>query len=194
MRGTRGVACDISGQKFGRYVVLARAGKDRHGNYLWSCRCDCGAVKTVVGSSLRRGRTQSCGCFNSDQKRAYAAARRAAGETRGTGFRMFVNEYRGGAAQRGHVWALSDDQAADISQKPCDYCGSPPQRVYKGHHGYGAEWVYNGLDRVDNARGYEPDNVVPCCTPCNLMKGRLGRDEFLDQSRRIVAHQAGLNL
>jgi 5-methylcytosine-specific restriction endonuclease McrA len=43
--------------------------------------------------------------------------------------------------------------------KPCHYCNGPTGPT-------GA-----GLDRVDNSRGYAPDNVVPCCQECNRIKG-----------------------
>lgn len=29
----------------------------------------------------------------------------------------------------------------------------------------------SGLDRLDNSRGYEPGNVVPCCKNCNAFRG-----------------------
>lgn len=32
----------------------------------WLCKCDCGNEITVIGSDLRNGHTQSCGCFRKD--------------------------------------------------------------------------------------------------------------------------------
>lgn len=29
------------------------------------------------------------------------------------------------------------------------------------------------LDRKDNSRGYTPDNVVPACRRCNVIKGEV---------------------
>lgn len=29
----------------------------------------------------------------------------------------------------------------------------------------------SGLDRIDNSKGYEKDNVLPCCGRCNIMRG-----------------------
>ena len=39
--------------------------------------------------------------------------------------------------------------------------------------------AYNGLDRVDNSRGYEPSNVVPCCRRCNRAKDDMSSQEFM---------------
>lgn len=50
------------GERYGRLVVIARVGKDRHLNYRYLCQCDCGAEKVVNSNSLRTGRTISCGC------------------------------------------------------------------------------------------------------------------------------------
>lgn len=62
---------DISGQRFGRLVVLgyAEPGPDR--KRPWVCRCDCGQV-VVVGSAyhLTSGNTKSCGCLRADSARA----------------------------------------------------------------------------------------------------------------------------
>lgn len=53
---------DLTGERFGKLVVLGRAGVAKHGQILWKCICDCGRETTVYGSNLRRGFTQSCLC------------------------------------------------------------------------------------------------------------------------------------
>lgn len=53
---------DITGQRYGRWLVLGYAGT--RGKYAyWLCRCDCGTEKAVSGGSLRWGGTFSCGCL-----------------------------------------------------------------------------------------------------------------------------------
>jgi hypothetical protein len=43
-----------------------------------------------------------------------------------------------------------------------------------------------GLDRLDNARGYDADNVVSCCTTCNVVRGnRFTPDEMMLLGRTI---------
>lgn len=67
---------DLTGQRFGRLYVMRR-GED----YLltspyektikripqWLCACDCGNIALVAGSSLRSGKTKSCGCLRRDK-------------------------------------------------------------------------------------------------------------------------------
>lgn len=54
---------DLRGQRFSKLVVLERAENARNGQARFKCRCDCGNEVVVVGSDLKSGRTQSCGCF-----------------------------------------------------------------------------------------------------------------------------------
>ena len=56
---------DLTGQRFGKLVVIAETDKRAsNGGIIWKCKCDCGNVVEVEGGNLRRRRnpTQSCGC------------------------------------------------------------------------------------------------------------------------------------
>lgn len=60
----------------------------------------------------------------------------------------------------------------------CAYCGIPEEHLLRtgvltqvGHP------LKNlGIDRVDNDRGYEPDNLALCCYACNKVKGDVFTD------------------
>lgn len=41
-----------------------------------------------------------------------------------------------------------------------------------------SSYRYNGIDRVDNNKGYEIENVVTCCTDCNKKKLKKTQEEF----------------
>ena len=61
---------DITGQRFGRLVVLHRdETKPRgHGKKVyWICQCDCGNVKSIMGDNIKRGLVVSCGCFHKEK-------------------------------------------------------------------------------------------------------------------------------
>lgn len=64
---------DMTGQRFGRLLVLEKAEshvKPSGGKMaMWKCKCDCGNIVTVLGASLRRGDTTSCGCYRDEHNR-----------------------------------------------------------------------------------------------------------------------------
>lgn len=61
-----GKLIDLSGQRFGRLTVLKEAGRTSERKALWLCHCDCGNNTVVIGTELRQGRTQSCGCYRKE--------------------------------------------------------------------------------------------------------------------------------
>lgn len=55
---------DLTGQRFGRLVVVERMDqKTKYGCWLYRCKCDCGNEKIVVAGNLKAGLTKSCGCL-----------------------------------------------------------------------------------------------------------------------------------
>ena len=54
---------NLTGKRFGKLLVIAENGRSKFGASMWLCRCDCGNEKTIIGSSLTKGDTQSCGCL-----------------------------------------------------------------------------------------------------------------------------------
>lgn len=70
-----GTHIDLTGRKFGRWTVVAFAGRRGNiptGQSLWECECECGQKKTVLYSSLMSGRSNSCGCIRKEGLRARA--------------------------------------------------------------------------------------------------------------------------
>lgn len=68
---------DLTGQRFGRLVVNRRAHALMYGKFVaWECECDCGGTVITVGTSLRRGAVNSCGCLrrNDHEYITYEAA------------------------------------------------------------------------------------------------------------------------
>ena len=59
---------DLTGNKYGRLTVLHKDNerKTNSGSY-WVCQCNCGKIKSVKSSSLRRGEIESCGCLRNER-------------------------------------------------------------------------------------------------------------------------------
>jgi hypothetical protein len=60
---------NLLGNTFGRLTVLERYGINKWGSILWKCKCSCGNIVNVTGSSLIRGSTKSCGCYATERAR-----------------------------------------------------------------------------------------------------------------------------
>jgi hypothetical protein len=59
---------DVVGQKFGRYLVIAKSDKrSKAMKQMVLCRCDCGTEREVVVSNLRSGLSTSCGCWKDEK-------------------------------------------------------------------------------------------------------------------------------
>ena len=141
---------DISGKRFGKYTVLKYVGNNKHGMALWECRCDCGNIRTVVGSSLRKGVTVSCGCYHKEE-----------------------------VSKRKTTHGMSNTRIRTIWNHMIQRCTNPNNTAYKyyGQRGISVcnEWINdfqtfykwsvengyeNGLtiDRIDTNKGYDPSN------------------------------------
>ena len=138
---------DLTGIKFGRLTVIERIGTNDRGEATWLCKCDCGKSKITYGSNLRKGRTKSCGCLNSDiaRNRFLKHGQR------------FTRLY--------DIWRNMRYRCNDVHNK--DYGGrgiSVCEEWDKSFLSF-QEWAYkNGysknltIDRIDNNGNYEPSN------------------------------------
>ena len=53
------------GNRYGKLIVIERAGNTPQGKATWFCKCDCGNIVEVPGTELRYGQVVSCGCIKS---------------------------------------------------------------------------------------------------------------------------------
>jgi hypothetical protein len=141
---------DLTGQRFGRLVVIRQAGDHIQPNGVyysqWDCQCDCGNTVTVRGDDLKRNHTQSCGCLRREKMTKHGKSN---------------HPFYG-------IWK-------DIK----DRCYNPNNKRFKDYGGRGIkvcdewredvgefiEWAEaNGwepglqIDRIDNDKGYFPGN------------------------------------
>lgn len=56
---------DLTGERFGKIVVMGRIKKEGSKKTLFKCICDCGKEKIFQSDDLRRGKIKSCGCWKS---------------------------------------------------------------------------------------------------------------------------------
>lgn len=103
-----------------------------------------------------------------------------------------MHSYQQEARRRGFVFDLDEDTFARMTKQKCAYCGQSPQTIHKarGKVSNAVPYIYNGIDRVDNLRGYIVGNCVPCCPVCNRAKTTMGKEEFLSWAKRVVEYCA----
>lgn len=97
-------------------------------------------------------------------------------------FNGILSAYRVSARSRNIEWALTKEWFQELIQRPCYYCGGPLSNLRNRH---GIAFRYNGIDRLDNSKGYTQDNCIPSCTFCNHAKMNLDIGEFAEWAQRL---------
>ena len=144
---------DITGKKFGRLTAIKPVGKNNGGNYLWQCKCDCGAVKIAAAAKLLNGTTKSCGCYQQESRGQKTKIHgmyktKIHKKWRGMKYRCYCTngtrykDYGGRGIEVAPEW-LHDFKAF------YDYVSKLPHYGEKGY----------SIDRIDNDGNYAPNNV-----------------------------------
>lgn len=141
---------DLVGKKFGRLTVVEQAPYRTYGRVRWKCVCDCGNHIEVDGCHLTSGHTKSCGCLRSEL-----------------------------SIQRSTTHGGSNTKLYKVFLTMIARCENPNNKAYCHYGGVGIkvcdkwrhdfsefrEWsIKHGytdgltIDRIDNSKGYSPDN------------------------------------
>lgn len=179
---------NLTGRRYTHLLVVGR-GERRGRHTRWDVICDCGRTKNVSGPNLRNGRTLSCGnpiCrYNSALR---VQARLDANGSHDAGVRQVWNLYRFKARRKRLEFTIEVAEFESLLFRPCHYCGGAPSNMARRDSSAGGV-LYNGIDRIDSAKGYTTGNMVPCCGICNTMKNTLSPERFLEHVRKILEHQ-----
>lgn len=169
---------DLDGQIFGKLVATNTFRVPSWGcgrEHL--CYCACGKEAWVQTNKLLTGHTHSCGCWLMEFK-LLSVGLAARNEV--------LCDYKLGAKKRNLEWCLTDKQFDEITCQNCFYCGiKPSNRKSVNRNGgrknrlHSGDFIYNGIDRMDNKKGYLLSNVVPCCKICNRAKSGMSFDSFI---------------
>ena len=138
---------DLTGQRFGRWTAVSYAGMVKSEAH-WNCACDCGTEMAVRSANLRLGKSQSCGCHNSD----VTAAR---------------NHVHGLARTPEHqAWCRMNSRCNNPAMPRYHYYGGRGIRVcdrWKDFENFLEDMgprpsAQHSLDRIDVNGNYEPNN------------------------------------
>ena len=139
---------DLTGQRFGRLLAVRAIPGSRDKPRRWLCRCDCGGESQVVTRDLISGNTTSCGCYirelHATRLSTHGMSRTPTHVTWASMLQRCNNpnsdkyQYYGG---RGVTvcerWHTFENFLADMGERPS---------------------TKHSIDRIDNDRGYNPDN------------------------------------
>jgi len=119
--------------------------------------------------------SKRCRDCNQNQKIQYSKRNRNRNEKHDN----FINKekyyksYINNALKREYDFTLNFDEFCILVDKECYYC----------HHNIFEE--INGIDRVDNSKGYTKENSVSCCETCNRIKHAYHVNFFLEKCKII---------
>ena len=142
---------DLSGQKFGRLLVLKRA--ENHGRETyWKCRCDCGNIKEINGAKLKNGHTKSCGCLS---KETTSEIFKTHGMSSTRLYRIYKKMYRRCYKPKTKWFENYGGRGITICQEWLGEQGFENFAKWSMKNGYADNL---SIDRKDNDKGYSPDN------------------------------------
>ena len=149
---------DLTGQKFGRLTVIARAENDKDNRAQFNCVCDCGKELVVRGKSLKTGNTSSCGCLHSEQlaNRNVSSAKHHLRNHR---------LYKIWSSMKNRCYNPKATNYNDYGGRGINICDEW-KNDFKAFYNWAMENGYDenagrgecSIDRVENDKGYEPSN------------------------------------
>lgn len=138
------------GRKYGKLTVI-KYDKSVNGNLCFICRCECGNEKSIQKSGLVSGSTKSCGCSlierNTKHNLAYTRLYKVFRDMKTRCYNKNSKDYKNYGA-RGI--AICDEWLQDFS--------AFYKWAYENGYDDKAPKLKCTIDRIDNNRGYCPQN------------------------------------
>lgn len=173
---------DHTKQEYAHFIATERIGyilksKKKYPIYKANCKA-CGKEVAIPAPRLTSGEFKSCGC-----SRLLSIEEKNNQSINTSAFNRLIYKMAKGAKDRGYEFDLSREKVYSLIKSNCYYCSIEPSGIYKACKE--RDLVFNGIDRIDNSKGYIDDNVVPCCFDCNSMKSIKDLPLFLSKIKMI---------
>lgn len=176
---------DISGQRFGRLVVVEQVDSTYKHNRsaMWLCKCDCGNEKKILGTTLRTGHGKSCGCYKRDVENGLLWT------GHGEIGNWFWNAIKVSAKARHHEFTISIEEGWDLYLSQSRQCALTRIPIaFARQHRDRAKDQTASLDRIDSERGYISGNVQWLHKDVNYMKQDFDQSYFMKICSLITEH------
>ena len=144
---------DLTGLPFGYYTAIRQDGCNSKGVPYWLCRCRCGNEKRVRVYDLLSGASQSCGCLRRELVKERSTTHYCTCEP-------WFPTYAGMMVRCGHWEGASERSLNDYRDRGITVC----ELWQKSPRAFGDWLLAHGwrkglqIDRIDNSKGYSPDN------------------------------------
>lgn len=131
-------------------VVIGKSVKNRFGEQLWLCTCDCGNERDMRKHRLVSGQSTSCGCDIFERK---SALKKTHGQTNSP-------EYKAWIAMKSRCLNKNDQSYPLYGGRGIMVCDiwRKDFAAFLDHVGH-RPFQEAQIDRIDNNRGYEPGNM-----------------------------------
>jgi 5-methylcytosine-specific restriction endonuclease McrA len=150
--------------------------------------CHCGTSFETAVISVRTGATRSCGkCLQRWETAPYHGE--VITKINKEDFKKVFKEKIIYSARGKKEITISLKYTKKLMEQNCFYCGRPPQKLHFFNKKNKKPYLFNGIDRRDNNKGYTEENCVSCCSPCNFLKGTMGEKEFLQYTKKIYEYR-----
>jgi hypothetical protein len=173
---------NLLNKKFGKWKVISVGKQNKYRTTLWICKCKCGKVKELSCTSLLSGRSKQCRkcCIKNYTKILTRYSDREAV------YRHLYTQYKGNATKHGTVFDLPFEVFSKLITSSCFYCGIRPYRTRTIR---GKSSRFNGIDRLNNQKGYIKSNCVAACKYCNISKNDRSITKFKNWIRQVYRKQ-----
>lgn len=165
--------------------------KENQTQWLFNCECGKECIRSI--SKVKSGKTKSCGCKNLTGKYIRKDSEKIHLEA---SFKILYHRYKTTSKTRGIFFDIDKESFKTITSLNCHYCGIQPLQKTKcsSLNLKRPDYLYNGIDRIDNNKGYIESNIVPCCFVCNRAKRDMEYLDFLSYIERLKEYKINNNL
>ena len=155
-----GKLIDITGNRYGRLVVIKRSYTDKDKFVRWECKCDCGNTYYGRSYELKNGIVKSCGCLEIENRQHIGKEIHGLSQ---------LPIYKVWKSMKARCYRETDKRYSRYGGRGISVCNewlhSPEAFIeWANKNGYSKGL---SLDRIDNNSNYSPENCRFVSTAIN---------------------------
>jgi hypothetical protein len=184
------------GKKYGLLTVESVAGKTPCGHKIYNCICDCGNRTVRTGTSMKRSKNSSCGCFSVKGK--LNRLWKGAGEISGEFWWSHIVRSANGSKNNNQTrkpkeLTITIEEAWELFVKQDRKCALSGLELKFPTKWKDRSWTAS-LDRIDSSKGYVLGNVQWVHKDVNIMKNKFDNQYFIEMCKKIAGGSCSVEL